>query len=101
MQPHALKQHYGGKLRLTDINEMFLLMRDEVSPRPRGKIARIMLLSDLEPRFISSACGKRVPTCARTSMAGPADQDDGLSADSVTSITPQSPPVTQGTAVSD
>jgi hypothetical protein len=28
MQLHALKQHYKGKLRLTDVKEMFLQMRD-------------------------------------------------------------------------
>jgi hypothetical protein len=28
MQIHALRQHYDGKLRLTDINEMFVQMRD-------------------------------------------------------------------------
>ena len=27
-QLHALKQHYKGKLRLNDVNEMFQLMRD-------------------------------------------------------------------------
>jgi hypothetical protein len=25
---HSLKQHYSGKLRLTDIKEMFVQMRD-------------------------------------------------------------------------
>jgi len=30
MQLHALKQHYGGKLRLTDVKEMFVQMRDQV-----------------------------------------------------------------------
>ena len=30
MQLHALKQHYGGKLRLTDIKAMSLEMRDFV-----------------------------------------------------------------------
>jgi hypothetical protein len=30
MQLHALKQHYSGKLRLTDVKEMFLQMRDHV-----------------------------------------------------------------------
>jgi hypothetical protein len=30
MQLHALKQHYDGKLKLTDIKEMFLQMRDHV-----------------------------------------------------------------------
>ena len=30
-QLHALKQHYSGKLRLTDVKEMFLQMRDQVS----------------------------------------------------------------------
>jgi hypothetical protein len=28
-QLHALKQHYAGKLRLTDVKEMFLQMRDQ------------------------------------------------------------------------
>jgi hypothetical protein len=28
-QLHALKQHYSGKLRLTDVKEMFLQMRDQ------------------------------------------------------------------------
>lgn len=28
-QLHALKQHYSGKRRLTDIKEMFLQMRDD------------------------------------------------------------------------
>jgi hypothetical protein len=28
-QLHAVKQHYKGKLRLTDIKEMFVQMRDE------------------------------------------------------------------------
>jgi hypothetical protein len=27
-QLHALKQHYDGKLRLTDVKEMFVQMRD-------------------------------------------------------------------------
>jgi hypothetical protein len=27
-QLHALRQHYNGKLRLTDVEEMFLQMRD-------------------------------------------------------------------------
>jgi hypothetical protein len=27
MQLHALKQHYNGKLKLTDVKEMFLQMR--------------------------------------------------------------------------
>jgi hypothetical protein len=27
-QLHALRQHYAGKLRLTDVKEMFLQMRD-------------------------------------------------------------------------
>jgi hypothetical protein len=27
-QLHALKQHYNGKLKLTDVKEMFLQMRD-------------------------------------------------------------------------
>jgi hypothetical protein len=27
-QLHALKQHYAGKLRLSDVKEMFLQMRD-------------------------------------------------------------------------
>jgi hypothetical protein len=26
---HALRQHYAGKLRLTDVKEMFLRMRDD------------------------------------------------------------------------
>ncbi len=30
MQLHTLKQHYDGKLRLTDIKTMFLEMRDLV-----------------------------------------------------------------------
>jgi len=30
MQLHALKQHYNGKLRLTDIKAMFVQMRDHV-----------------------------------------------------------------------
>ena len=30
MQLHALKQHYDGKLRLTDIKAIFLEMRDFV-----------------------------------------------------------------------
>jgi hypothetical protein len=30
MQLHALKQHYAGKLRLTDIKEMFTHMQDQV-----------------------------------------------------------------------
>jgi hypothetical protein len=29
MQLHALKEHYSGKLRLTDVKEMFLQMRDQ------------------------------------------------------------------------
>jgi hypothetical protein len=29
MQLHALKQHYSGKLRLTDVKKMFLQMRDQ------------------------------------------------------------------------
>jgi len=29
-QLHALKQHYNGKLRLTDIKAMFVQMRDHV-----------------------------------------------------------------------
>ena len=28
-QLHALKQHYGGKLRLIDVKEMFLQMKDQ------------------------------------------------------------------------
>lgn len=28
-QLHPLKQHYKGKLRLTDVKEMFLQMRDQ------------------------------------------------------------------------
>jgi hypothetical protein len=28
-QLHALRQHYKGKLRLTDVKEMFLEMRDQ------------------------------------------------------------------------
>jgi hypothetical protein len=28
-QLHALKQHYNGKLRLTDIKQIFLQMRDQ------------------------------------------------------------------------
>jgi hypothetical protein len=28
-QLHALRQHYNGKLRLTDVKEMFLQMRDQ------------------------------------------------------------------------
>jgi hypothetical protein len=28
-QLHALKEHYKGKLKLTDVKEMFLQMRDE------------------------------------------------------------------------
>lgn len=28
MQLHALKQHYSGKLRLTDVKQMFVQMRD-------------------------------------------------------------------------
>lgn len=28
-QLHALKQHYNGKLKLTDVKEMFLQMRDQ------------------------------------------------------------------------
>jgi hypothetical protein len=28
-QLHALKQHYKGKLKLTDVKEMFLQMRDQ------------------------------------------------------------------------
>ena len=27
-QLHAVKQHYSGKLKLTDVREMFLQMRD-------------------------------------------------------------------------
>jgi len=30
MQLHALKQHYSGKLRLTDVKEMFVQMRDQI-----------------------------------------------------------------------
>jgi hypothetical protein len=30
-QLHALRQHYSGKLKLTDVKEMFLQMRDQVS----------------------------------------------------------------------
>ena len=29
-QLHALKQHYNGKLRLTDVKEMFVQMKDEL-----------------------------------------------------------------------
>jgi hypothetical protein len=29
MQLHALKEHYTGKLKLTDVKEMFLQMRDQ------------------------------------------------------------------------
>ena len=29
MQLHALRQHYSGKLRLTDVKEMFRQMRDQ------------------------------------------------------------------------
>jgi hypothetical protein len=29
-QLHALKQHYNGKLRLSDVKETFELMRDHV-----------------------------------------------------------------------
>ena len=29
MQLHALKQHYSGKLRLTDIKALFVQMRDQ------------------------------------------------------------------------
>jgi len=29
MQLHALKQHYSGKLKLTDVKGMFLQMRDQ------------------------------------------------------------------------
>jgi hypothetical protein len=29
MQLHALKEHYNGKLRLTDVKEMFVQMRDQ------------------------------------------------------------------------
>jgi hypothetical protein len=29
MQLHALKQHYSGKLRITDVKRMFLEMKDE------------------------------------------------------------------------
>jgi hypothetical protein len=28
-QLHGLKQHYNGKLRLTDVKEMFVRMRDD------------------------------------------------------------------------
>ena len=28
-QLHGIKQHYKGKLRLTDVKEMFLQMRDQ------------------------------------------------------------------------
>ena len=28
-QLHALRQHYAGKLKLTDVREMFLQMRDQ------------------------------------------------------------------------
>jgi hypothetical protein len=28
-QLHALKQHYDGELKLTDVKEMFLRMRDD------------------------------------------------------------------------
>ena len=30
MQLHALKEHYSGKLRITDVKEMFLQMRDQL-----------------------------------------------------------------------
>jgi hypothetical protein len=30
-QLHALRQHYAGKLKLIDVREMFLQMRDQVS----------------------------------------------------------------------
>ena len=30
MQLHALRQHFSGKLRLTDVKEMFVAMRDQV-----------------------------------------------------------------------
>jgi hypothetical protein len=30
MQLHALKQHYSGKLKITDVKEMFVQMRDHV-----------------------------------------------------------------------
>jgi hypothetical protein len=30
-QLFALKQHYSGKLKLTDVREMFVQMRDQVS----------------------------------------------------------------------
>jgi hypothetical protein len=29
MQLHALKQHYSGKLKLADVKEMFMQMRDQ------------------------------------------------------------------------
>jgi hypothetical protein len=29
-QLHALKEHYSGKLRLTDVKQMFLEMKDQV-----------------------------------------------------------------------
>jgi hypothetical protein len=28
MQLHALKQHYSGKLKLTDVKEMFVQLKD-------------------------------------------------------------------------
>jgi hypothetical protein len=30
-QLHALRQHYSGKLRLTDVTQMFLQMRDQIA----------------------------------------------------------------------
>jgi hypothetical protein len=29
-QLHALREHYSGKLKLTDVKEMFLQMRDQI-----------------------------------------------------------------------
>jgi hypothetical protein len=49
----ALKQHYGGKLRITDVYEMFLQMKDH-EPKPRRKTSRRSSSPSMASKAISS-----------------------------------------------
>jgi hypothetical protein len=57
-QLHALKQHYNGKLPLTDIKEMFVQMRDHA--QTVNSLARALRLARWSRRLNDRDCGRAV-----------------------------------------
>jgi hypothetical protein len=76
-QLHALKQHYSGKLRLFDVKEMFLQMKDHawLASIASAAVPFICMLLIAALAIIWSVLGDRWSPCGDTN--GHAAEDNG------------------------